>query len=259
MSDLSEESNFEELPGTHFTEDEDDFHDLEDEEGDVPIFSNQIKKQRNEDLGGDELDDNQNSDATPSKKHKFSWRKKDTLVKSLNFVQPFTEPPSPEMTPYQYFRKLFPDEIITDVVEQTNLYSYKKKQKNIKTTEEEIRSLIGVMTKMGIVSLPPYKCYWLHQLRYFPVADVMSRNWFQLLFENLYFVNNDGIDKNDKLATIRPIVNIVRNQCIEVELEVILSKAKSSSIRQYNPKKPKKSEELGPCWVFRNYVRLFHL
>ena len=55
------------------------------------------------------------------------------------------------MTPYQYFRKLFPDEIITDVVEQTNLYSYKKKQKNIKTTEGEIRSLIGVMRKMGIV------------------------------------------------------------------------------------------------------------
>ena len=118
------------------------------------------------------------------------------------------------MTPYQYFRKLFPDEIITDVVEQTNLYSYKKKQKNIKTTEGEIRSLIGVMRKMGIVSLPSYKCYWLHQFRYSPVADVMSRNWFQLLFENIYFVNNDGIDKNDKLATIRPIINIVRNQCI---------------------------------------------
>ena len=71
LSDLSEESDFEELPGTHFTEDEDDSHDLEDEEGDVPISSNQIKKQRNEDLGGDELDDNQNNDATPSKEHKF--------------------------------------------------------------------------------------------------------------------------------------------------------------------------------------------
>ena len=81
MSDLSEESDFEELPGTHFTNDEDDSHDLEDDEDDVPISSIQNKKQRNEDLGGDELDDNQNSDAIPSKKHKFRWRKKDTLVK----------------------------------------------------------------------------------------------------------------------------------------------------------------------------------
>ena len=215
LSDLSEKSDFEELPGTHFTDDED--VSLEDEEDDVPISSIQNEKQRNEDLGGDELDDNQNSDATPSKKHKFRWRKKDTLVKSYNFVQPFTEPPFPEMTPY--FRKFVADEIITDVVEQTNLYSYQKKQKNIMTTEEEIRLLIGVMIKMGIVSLPSYKCYWSQQLRYSPVADVMSLNRFQLLLENLHFVNNDEIDKNDKLAKIRPIVDIVRNQCIEVEPE----------------------------------------
>ena len=195
LSDLSEESDFEELPGTHFTDDEN--VSLEDEEDDVPTSSIQNKKQRNEDLGGDELDFNQKNDAAPSKNPKFRWRKKDTLVKSHNFVQPFTEAPFPEMTPYQYFRKFFPDEIITDVVEQTNLYSYLKKQNNIMTTEEEIRSLIGVRMKMGIVSLPSYKYYWSQQLRYSPVADVMSRNRFQLLLENLHFVNNDEIDKND--------------------------------------------------------------
>ena len=219
LSDLSEESDFEELPGNYFTDDEDDSHDLDDEEDDVPISSIQNKKQRNEDLGGDELDDNQNNDATPSKKHKFIWRKNDTLVKSHNFVQPFTAPRFPEMTLHQYFRKFFPDEIITDVVEHTNSYSYQNKQKNINTTEEEIRSLIGVMMKMGIVSLPSYKCYWSQQLRYSPVADVMSRNRFQLLLENLHFVNNDEINKNDKLAKIRPIVDIVHNQCIEVKPE----------------------------------------
>ena len=73
--------------------------------------------------------------------------------------------------------------------------------------------------KMGIASLPYYKCYWLQQLRYSPVADVMSRNRFQLLLENLHFVNNDETDKNDKLAKIRPIVDIVHNHCIEVEPE----------------------------------------
>ena len=257
LSDLSEESDFEELPGTHFTDDDDDSHDLEDEVDDIPIYSIQNKKERNKDLGGDELDDNQNSDATPSKKHKFSWWKKDTLVKSHNFVQPFTEPPFPEMTLYQYFRKFFPEEIITDIVEQTNLYSYQKKQKNITTTEEEIKSLIGIMMKMGIVFLPSYKCYWSQQLRYSPVADVMSRTWFQLLLENRHFVNNDEIYKNDKLAKIRPIVDIVHNQCIQVEPEkyysvdeqIIPSKTKFSSIRQYNPKKPKK-------WGFKNLVHV---
>ena len=71
--------------------------------------------------------------------------------------------------------------------------------------------------KIAIVSLPPYKC--LQQLQYSPVADVMSHNQFQLLLENLHLINNDEIDKNYKLAKIRPIVDIACNQCIEVELE----------------------------------------
>ena len=100
LSDLSQESDLEELPGTHFTDSEDDSHDLKDEEDDVLVSSIQNKKQRNEDLGGDELDDNQHNDVTRSKMHKFKWRKKDTLVKSHNFVQPFTEPPFLEMISY---------------------------------------------------------------------------------------------------------------------------------------------------------------
>ena len=83
----------------------------------------------------------------------------------------------------------------------------------------------------------------------------MSRNRFQLFLENLHFVNNNEIDKNDRLAKIRPIVDIVRNQCIEVEAEeyhsvdeqIIPSKTKFSRIQHYNPKKPKK-------WGFKNLV-----
>ena len=84
----------------------------------------------------------------------------------------------------------------------------------------------------------------------------MSSNQFQLHWENLHFVNNDEIDKNDKLTKIRPFVDIVCNQCIEnkqeeyhsVDEQIIPSKTKFSSIRQYNPKKPKK-------WDFENLVR----
>ena len=43
LIDLSEESDFEELSGTHFTDDEDDSHDLEGEEDDAPISSIQNK------------------------------------------------------------------------------------------------------------------------------------------------------------------------------------------------------------------------
>ena len=161
-----------------------------------------------------------------------------------------------DKTALQYFYQFFTPDLIALVANQTNLYSFQKKHQNIKTTTAEITSLIGIMMKMGIVKLPQYRLYWSQQLRYPPVADVMSCNRFQQLMENLHFINNDDIDKNDKLAKITPIINAVRDECIKVEPEehhsvdeqIIPSKTKFSSIHEYNPKKPKK-------WGFNNLVR----
>ena len=76
------------------------------------------------------------------------------------------------------------------------------------------------------------------------------------LLNNSHFVNNLEIEKDDKLAKVRPIINAVREECIKVEPEeyhsvdgqIIPSKTKYSVFRQYNPKKPKK-------WGFKNLVR----
>ena len=178
------------------------------------------------------------------------------MEKDYTYINSFSEPPVGDKTALQYFYQFFTPDLIALVANQTNLYSFRKKHQNIKTTTAEITSLIGIMMKMGIVQLPQYMLYWSHQLRYPPVADVMSRNRFQQLMENLHFVNNDDIDKNDKLAKITSIINAVRDECVKVEPEeyhsvdeqIIPSKTKFSSIRQYNQKKSKK-------WGFKNLVR----
>jgi hypothetical protein len=72
---------------------------------------------------------------------------------------------------------------------------------------------MGIMMKMGIVKLPQYRSYWSQQLRYPPIADMLPRNRFQQLVENLQ------TDKSDKLAKIRPVIIAVRNQCIKAEPE----------------------------------------
>ena len=64
---------------------------------------------------------------------------------------------------------------------------------------------------------------------------------------NMHFVNNLEIEKDDKLANVRPIINAAREECIKVEPEeyhsvdeqIIPSKTKYSVLRKYNPKKPK--------------------
>ena len=110
---------------------------------------------------------------------------------------------------------------------------------------------------MGIVKLPQYFDYWSNTLRYPAIADVMSWNRFSEVRRYLHFVdNNSEHDKEDKLFKIRPIIEAVRNQCINIEPEefqsvdeqIIPSKTRFTKIRQYNPKKPKK-------WGFKNLVR----
>ena len=81
--------------------------------------------------------------------------------------------------PHTSLKQIPPDKIITDSVEQANIYNYQKKQKNTKVAEVELKSLIGIMIKMGIVSLPYHKCYSTQEIHYYSVTDVMLRNRFQ--------------------------------------------------------------------------------
>lgn len=93
---------------------------------------------------------------------------------------------------------------------------------------------------MGVVSLPSCKYYWAQELRYSPIVDVMPCNHFQELLQCLHFVENNNIDKNDKLAKIKPSIKAVCNECVKVEPEelhsideqIIPSKMKFSSIHQ---------------------------
>ena len=160
------------------------------------------------------------------------------------------------MSPLQYLSKFHKTALLDIVVEQTNIYSFQTIHKSIDTNFAEIMSLIRMSIKMGILQLPSYKSYWSRELRCPRIADVMPRNRYQELIRYLHFVNNGSINAQDKLAKIRPLISMVREEFVKIEPEeynsvykqIIPSKTKYSSIRQYNPKKTVK-------WKFKNLVR----
>ena len=112
----------------------------------------------------------------------------------------------------------------------------------------------------SIIDFPAYQMYWALETRYPPIADVMSRSRHQQLREFLPVSDNLQRDNpentGNKLYKIQPILEHVRNNCIEIEPEqehsmdeqIIPAKTKYSGICQYNPKKPVK-------WGFKNFVR----
>ena len=108
------------------------------------------------------------------------------------------------MTSLQYFSKFLITALLDIVVEQTNIYSFQTIHKSINPNRAEM-FLTAMSIKMGILRLPSYK--------------------------------------------IRPLISMVRDESVKIEHEeynlvdkqIIPLKTNYLSIRQYNPKKPKKT------------------
>lgn len=224
------------------------------EEGDI-TESNKENEKPNSEI-------NQKS-SNKKQEHVFKWQKRkigevDTTFKGEQF------PPPPEgadvMTPLQYFKLFWNDELTSLISEQTNLYSVQKSDKSIATSKDEIEMFLGMQMYMSIVRLPSYVMYWSTETRYAPVADVMPIGRYKKLRQYLH-VNDNTLagseeNKNNRLYKIQPVLEHVRNNCQKIVPEVensideqiIPAKTRYSGIRQYNPKKPVK-------WGFKNFVR----
>lgn len=192
---------------------------------------------------------------------KFVWKKtgKHPNV-TVNCKAVFTEPPSDELQPIQYFKKYFTEDMISKIVEQTNVYAAQSGS-NFLTDSTEIEQYIGILLKMGLVKMPRYTMYWSKELRYSPVADMMPRTRFFELNKFVHFNDNCTAVQNrndplyDRYHKVRPLLCMLRTACLMTEPERKMSvdeqmipyKGKNS-LRQYLPKKPKK-------WGFKVLAR----
>ena len=136
------------------------------------------------------------------RKYVYRWRKQDTPIRDNTFTGQFSPPPDDVLTPLQYFRQFFTDETLELIVHQTNLYSTQKDiSKPVNTSKDEILTFIGLRMKMGIVKLPSPRMFWSQSLRYAPRADIMPRNRFQTLSQNLHFIDNLSLPKINSLRS----------------------------------------------------------
>ena len=180
FSDLSEESDCEELQRTRFTDYEDESQGLEDEEENLPLSLIQKNKQAIADLDGDELEANQNQDKiTSSKKHSYRWCKKHTWLKPHSFfVQPFRATIS-RNDPIPVFKQISPDKIITDSVEQANIYNCQTKQKKYQGSRSRVKITDRSNDKNGGCFFALLQVLQHTGIQYYSVTDVMLRNRFQ--------------------------------------------------------------------------------
>ncbi|XP_065060246.1 piggyBac transposable element-derived protein 3-like [Rhopilema esculentum] len=143
--------------------------------------------------------------------------------------------------------------MVARIVDETNLYStYDVNRGSISTCPEEIEHFLGILLQMCIVQMPRYRMYWQSSTRYEQVANIMSRDRFELIKRFLHFEDNsnapDPKDPNkDKLFKVRKLFEMLRQNCLKVKPEEhnsvdeqIIPFKGTISVCRYLPKKPMK-------------------
>ncbi|KAF2886360.1 hypothetical protein ILUMI_19812 [Ignelater luminosus] len=163
-------------------------------------------------------------------------------------------------SPYQFFKYFLTEEILTDVVYQSTLYSVQKQpDKQLLLTVKQLEQFIGCCIYMSIVQLPSTRNYRNLNLNRRLVSEVMSCNQWKEIKHFLHFKNNDNfVNRNneghDKLFKIRPLLTKIRERLLSVPNEEYLAVDKQmiptkaqSTLKQYNPEKPHK-------WGYKTFV-----
>ncbi|XP_044755093.1 piggyBac transposable element-derived protein 4-like [Coccinella septempunctata] len=159
-------------------------------------------------------------------------------------------------SPFDVFSCLFPQEFVSNITEQTNLYALQKfgdPQKFKKTNEEEMKAFLGINIFMGIKRLPSIKDYWSsnEEIRDNYISSIMPRNRFMWMLGNIHLNDNykqpkKGEPGYDKLYKLRPLLDKLQytynfyydaDEHQSVDESMIKFKGRSS-LRQYMPQKP---------------------
>ena len=231
---------------------------LPNEEGDTSISkpTTPCNKKRKKRVGN--IDAVQPSPEIPDEplSRERQWRKKDID----NFCPPETAYTKPDniQTPYQYFSQFITPEMISHIAHNPNFYSVQVMTKSIDTDDEEIQKFLAILLYMGIYKLPADGDYWSMQLWYDLVADIMSCKRFKCLKRYIHFTDNNGEqNKEDKFWKIKPLFEMFREQCKNVESSTLQSVdevmvpykgTRAGKLRQYVKNQPHK-------WGFKIFCR----
>lgn len=189
-----------------------------------------------------------------------------------HFIKSMDDP-----TPYKLFQLFFTDDIIENLVFQTNLYCQQGVTKYYPTNLTEMKTFLGINLLMGIKSLPSYRDHWssapdLHDSYISKLMTVKRFSWF---LSKLHMNDNSVMperneDGYDKLYKVRPLLTeLAKNfaNCMAATKELALDESMikfkgRSCLKQYMPKKPIKrgykvwmlADKNGYCHKFEIYT-----
>ena len=168
------------------------------------------------------------------------------LKLSLDFESEISRNPSP----VEYFMLFFTPELVSYIVDQSNLYRIQtNKIRQNPMTETDLYCLLGFLFYSSVAPLPNKRDYWSSFCRQAMIADVITRDRILYLLSILHFHDN-SIEKC-KAEKVEPILKYFNERCklvvqpeknLSIDEQMIAYKGTTAptSFRQYMPNKPTK-------------------
>jgi hypothetical protein len=125
--------------------------------------------------------------------------------------------------PLSYFLMFFDENMIQQIVDETNKYALQKFGKELKASVSEFKRYLAILVYTGIYKAPSFRLFWKNETRVGLVADLLSRNRFEEIHRCLHLVDNSNIRKKgepgyDKLFKIRPVMESLRQNLLNTRV-----------------------------------------
>lgn len=120
-------------------------------------------------------------------------------------------------TPYEVLSLYFSDEIWNQIVNFSIKYAVDNNRHSFAVTVTEMKRFFGIVLLSEYHTLPATKIYWSKdEDKSAPIVrKCMSRNKFDSIKRNIHFCDNETLDKNDKFAKVRPIINAINQKNLQ--------------------------------------------
>ncbi|XP_060801114.1 piggyBac transposable element-derived protein 3-like [Amyelois transitella] len=123
-----------------------------------------------------------------------------------------------DLNPVAIFEKMFDNEIISMIIQNSKLYSAQKNKHDFDITEEQLKTFLGILLLTGYHTLPRERLYWsLDEDCNVPiVSKAMTRNRFLEIKKFLHFCDNEvAAETSDKMFKIRPLGDILMKKYMQ--------------------------------------------
>ena len=95
-------------------------------------------------------------------------------------------------------------------------YAISKGNHSFTINNNTLKAFIAILLVSNYVDLPRRPMYWEHNedTHNTTVSSLLSRNRFDEIMQNLHLADNSNLDKEDKFAKVRPLIDKLNEQCL---------------------------------------------